>query len=69
MNNYITLCCYEYKKLLGRKMVWISLALCIGIVVLTSCAGSSVYLSYCEYCIAIALLGKPLYKRYQISGR
>lgn len=39
MNNFITLCRYEYKKLLGRKIVWISLALCIGIVVLTSCAG------------------------------
>ncbi len=39
MDNFLTLYSYEFKKILNRKIVWISLALCMGIVVLTSCAG------------------------------
>ncbi len=38
MNNFATLCGYEFRKLLNRKIVWISFALCVVLIIISLCA-------------------------------
>ena len=37
MSNFVTLYRYEYKKLINRKIVWISFALCVVLLVISLC--------------------------------
>lgn len=71
MKNLKTLCFYEFKKLLHKKMVWITTFLFVAVMAATilSGLGGKCYVNDIEYCTHYELLMKDREHERNLTGR